>query len=193
MAEKDELLDHDYDGIQEYDNDLPRWWIALFWLTIAFAVVRVGYYHFGPGLLQEERLAVDMAALEEVRSAHQPVVSAGNADSLLALVSDADALAKGQEVFTTKCLACHGPQAQGLVGPNLTDDYWIHGGALTDLKRVVVEGVPEKGMIAWGALMPESEINAVVAYIRSLRGTNPPNPKQPEGALVEFGEQGEPL
>ena len=187
MADKDELLDHDYDGIQEYDNDLPRWWVNIFWLTALFAVVRVGYYHFGPGLLQYQRLAVEMSELEATRAASAAKAGAGvsvTEAGLLALTKDTAALKKGAEVFTAKCVACHLEHGQGLVGPNLTDDYWIHGGKLMDMHKVVTAGVLDKGMLAWKGVISDDEINSVVAYIWTLHGTNPPNPKAPQGDLA---------
>ena len=82
-------------------------------------------------------------------------------------------------------MACHAQQGQGLVGPNLTDDYWIHGGLISDLRTVILNGVPEKGMLSWRGILKDEEINAVTAYVWTLHGTNPPNPKKPEGELVK--------
>ena len=184
MAERDELLKHNYDGIQEYDNDLPKWWVWLFWATAIFGVFHVAYYHFGPGEFTEEILARDMQELEQIRIQSQPPVQApeDTEAALLALASNTEALAKGQSVYMTKCLACHGPQGGGLVGPNLTDDFWIHGGSLTQIQELIQKGVAEKGMLAWKGVIPDEEIQAVTIYIRSLRGTNPANPKAPEGS-----------
>lgn len=186
MAERDEKLSHNYDGIEEYDNDLPRWWVWLFWLTIVFAVVRVGYYHFGPGKLQFEQLADSMAELEEIRAAATPIGGETvNDEVLLALAKKEDVVSQGSEIYTANCLACHAPQGQGLVGPNLTDNYWIHGGSPTDIHRIIVEGVPEKGMVPWKDILNPEQIRAVTAYVWTLHGTNPPNPKDPEGELFE--------
>ncbi len=187
MADRDELLSHSYDGIQEYDNDLPRWWVWLFVLTIVWGVWRVVYYHMGPGLLQEEQLAVSMEALEKQRAAHAPasVKPVGEAE-LLAMAKDSTTLAAGKTLYEANCFACHLQQGQGLVGPNLTDEYWIHGGTIGQIHTVIAEGVPDKGMIAWKEKFTPEEINAVTAFIWTLRGTNPPNPKKPEGELVPF-------
>ena len=192
MAERDELLEHSYDGIQEYDNDLPRWWTALFILTVVYGLFYVVYYHLGPGLFAEQQLAVDMKALEKVRAqqvASSPEKSFGE-DQLLALVENDQVLELGGKVFQQKCAACHGMQGQGLVGPNLTDAYWVHGGSMRDVLDIVVKGVPEKGMLAWKGVISDEEIRAVVAYIKSIQGTNPPNPKKPEGELVELSASG---
>ncbi|MCC6953432.1 MAG: c-type cytochrome [Deltaproteobacteria bacterium] len=185
MADReDELLNHDYDGIQEYDNQLPKWWVYLFLCTIVFAVVYVGYYQFGPGLSQTEVLALEMAEMQKLAAVQAPAADSITEEMLLARASEPARLAAGQGIYAGKCLACHGPQGQGLVGPNLTDDHWIHGPLLTDMRRTVVEGVPAKGMLSWKALLSEEEIQNVVFYIHSLHGTNPPNPKQPEGTLA---------
>jgi cytochrome c oxidase cbb3-type subunit 3 len=187
MADKDELLDHNYDGIQEYDNDLPRWWVWFFVLTVVWSLGYVTYMHLGSGLHQEEEIAIAMKEQQELRATVEAKASSGtpDAESLLKLTQDESAIAKGKDVFAGKCMACHAAQAQGLVGPNLTDNYWIHGGKITDIRSVIVNGVPEKGMLAWKGVLSEEEINAVVAFIWSIRGSNPPNPKQPEGELVE--------
>lgn len=184
--EKDELLDHDYDGIQEYDNDLPRWWVNIFWLTTIFAIAYTGWTHFGK-VPQHEALARQMEGLEQVmeeRSAEK-AESALDAAGLIELASQKQALAQGAEVFAGKCAACHAAGGGGLVGPNLTDDHWIHGGKITDIRRIVQKGVVEKGMIAWEALLTTDEINAVTAYVWSLHGSQPENAKEPEGELVE--------
>ena len=181
MAKKeDELLNHDYDGIQEYDNNLPKWWVQLFWVTIIFSVVYVVYYHMMGGLNQEQVLAKEIAEMQQFH-ASQPKSEGVTEESLLALVSNPAAIQSGAAIFQAKCLACHGPQGQGLVGPNLTDDHWIHGPKLTDMRKIVVEGVAAKGMLSWKGLLTDDEISSVVAYIRTLHGTNPPNPKAPEG------------
>jgi len=184
MAKQDELLNSNYDGIQEYDNDLPRWWLYLFYITIAFGVVYVGYYMFGPGQSQEQIVIAQLA--EDAKLAAAAAPSEGpSADALIALASNADALKKGHEVFVARCVACHGPDGQGLIGPNLTDKYWIHGGKITDLVKVVENGVLDKGMLAWKGVLQPAELQSVVAYVWSIRGTTPANPKAPQGDLVE--------
>ena len=183
MSDKDELRNKNYDGIQEYDNDLPGWWLGIFWVTIIFSIVYPFIYDFGPGKFASETVEAEVA---EVRSkASGPNSVQANEGSLLKLTSDSTALAMGKDIFATKCAACHSPQGQGLIGPNLTDDFWIHGGGLPDIQRVVTEGVLEKGMIAWRGQLTPDQINAVSAYIWTLRGTNPPNPKEPQGEKYE--------
>jgi cytochrome c oxidase cbb3-type subunit 3 len=98
--------------------------------------------------------------------------------------SEASVLAAGEKTYIVSCSPCHGPQGQGLVGSNLTDDYWIHGSEFKDTLRTISNGVPDKGMIAWKDSMQPSEIYAVASYILTLRGTDPPNPKAPENEIT---------
>jgi cytochrome c oxidase cbb3-type subunit 3 len=186
MAKKDELLDHNYDGIQEYDNDLPRWWLGLFWFGILFGIGYTALYHFGSWQFTSEKIDAEMAKIDAMKQeavAAVPAAATGE-DALLKLVSDDAALAKGKELFIAKCAACHLEQGQGLVGPNLTDDYWIHGGKISDIRHIIEVGVVDKGMIAWGPLMSADEVNQVTAFVWTLHGTNPPNPKAPQGELM---------
>lgn len=175
----DKLLDHDYDGIKEYDNPLPRWWVALFWFGIVFAIVYVPYYHFGPGPLAAEEYAAEMAAA----AAAMPEKKEASAADLEAARKDPAALAAGEQTFVKLCAACHRNDLGGLVGPNLTDDHWLHGGSMKDIVHIINVGVPEKGMISWSSQLKPDEIVAVAAYIKSKRGTNPPNPKAPQGEV----------
>lgn len=173
----DELLDHDYDGITEYDNPLPGWWLALFYFGLVFAVVYVPYYHFGPGPLAEEEYQAELAAAAEM----YPEKSGPSAGELAAAQKDPARVAAGKATYDKLCVACHAPDGGGLVGPNLCDDFWKHGGSMKDVVAVITEGVPEKGMIAWKSQLKDDEIISVAAYIKSLRGTTPANPKAPEG------------
>lgn len=178
---RDELLDHEYDGIREYDNPLPRWWLYLFYGCIVFAVVYVPYYHFGPGPLPHDEYAAEME--EAARNA--PAVAALDPEALKALVEDPQRVAAGKDLYNRNCVACHGPDGGGLVGPNLTDNHWIHGdGSMVGLVKVISDGVPEKGMIAWKAAMKQGEIESVAAFVATLQGTTPANPKAPEGRQV---------
>lgn len=183
----DELLKHNYDGIEEYDNDLPLWWQWLFWGTAIFGVIYVLYYHVGPGMNQEEVLALEMETAAKKKawaegSAEQEVDQEAE---LLAMVGDQDRIESGKKLFQGKCMACHGMYGEGLVGPNLTDNYWKHGGTLKEIKSTIENGVVEKGMLAWKASLSADDIEDVVVYVWSLNGTNPPNAKPQEGTLVE--------
>jgi cytochrome c oxidase cbb3-type subunit 3 len=179
--ERDRRLGHDADGIEEYDNPLPGWWVWIFWATIVFSVGYWGWYELGPGpsviaLHEAEERA---AAEQEARRA--AAAGAATVASLRALAKDAAAMAAARQVFETRCAACHGPAGQGLIGPNLADEYWLHGGDLLEIRRVIENGVPDKGMVPWkGALSPR-EIDMAAAYVSTLQGTNPPNPKPPQG------------
>lgn len=183
----DHLLDHDYDGIQEYDNPLPRWWVMLFYGSIVFAVFYVPWYHFGPGKLALEEL---QAEVTEATGKAQAATAAATGsepgaapapDPYAALIGDAGRIDKGKGIFAARCAACHGPDGGGLVGPNLTDRHWKKGGAMKDIVRVITRGVPGSAMVAWNQQLSEDEIVDVALFIKSLKGTSPANPKAPEG------------
>lgn len=180
--DRDRLLDHEYDGIQEYDNPMPRWWVNIFWATIAFSIVyaiNVGPVGSGPGRIAQYE--ADVAAAKARLPQEAP---SADASQLAALVRDPAALAAGRAVYEKNCASCHRPDGGGLIGPNLTDDAWLHGGTLADVLRTVDVGVLDKGMPGWGKILKPAELTAVVAYVASLRGTNPPEPKAPQGAVV---------
>ncbi len=261
--EKDVLLDHDYDGIKELDNDLPPWWVYLFYVTIVFAVVYLIYYHvadigdlpavelqkeynpnwekansgpfsayqsplksvegdltpylkeqfahyIGPDVSSDELLmaamqkadADQLAKLKEdfpdlwekLTSAEGPVEPAAapaqtSAETVPAAeikaLKDAESLAEGKAIFTKNCVSCHGAHGEGGIGPNMTDDYWLHGPKMSQMVHTITVGVPAKGMIPWRGTLKEDQIIKVASYLRTLRGTNPPNAKAPQGELVE--------
>jgi len=176
-SEEEKLLDHHYDGIQELDNPLPRWWVWLFYLTILFGFVYFLYYtFFGPTLVQE---------LEKDLAKNSPVKGEDQFADLEMVIKKPEVIQTGKGVYDKNCVSCHNTVGQGMIGPNLTDDYWIHGkGKPQDILKVVVEGVSSKGMLAWGKQLKPEELKAVVAYVVSLRGTNPSNPKEPQGEKV---------
>ncbi|MEO7037519.1 MAG: cbb3-type cytochrome c oxidase N-terminal domain-containing protein [Polyangiaceae bacterium] len=180
-APEAELLEHEYDGIQEYDNPLPRWWV---WMWVGSFLFSIGYffhYHvshngvsIADGYEQDMREARE---LEAKSSLAQPV----SEDSLNKLTLDAALMTDAQTLFVSKCSPCHGEHAQGIIGPNLTDGSWIHGrGSLTDIYGVVEGGVAAKGMPAWGRLLTPIELRKVVAFVGTLRGKNVPG-KAAEG------------
>lgn len=184
--EKDILFDHEYDGIRELDNSLPPWWVAMFYITIVFAVVYLGYYHLtGYGIDQETEYALEMERAEEAVQAHLAKQADRIDETNVVALQDPQDLALGETVFTTYCSACHGQLGEGGVGPNLTDQYWLHGGSITDVFKIIKYGVPEKGMIAWNTQLRPAEIQKVASYIMTLVGTNPPNGKEPQGELYE--------
>ena len=173
------LLDHDADGIRELDNLLPRWWVWLFYLTIVFSAGYLGYYHvLKAGDLQAAEYKREARRGEEIKGAALAKFEAGI--GTLAPETNQVVLAQGQQVYTTMCAPCHRPDGGGLVGPNLTDGYWIHGSNYVESVKTIVNGVPEKGMLTWRGVLKPNEIQAVASFIYTLRGTHPPNPKPPE-------------
>ena len=181
------LLDHEADGIRELDNLLPRWWVWLFYLTTVFAIVYMLYYHvLRVGDLQAAQFVKESKQGEQIKSAALAKFEASL--GTLEPSKDQVTLAKGQQTFTTLCAPCHRPDAGGLVGPNLTDDYWIHGSNYIDNLRTIINGVPEKGMLSWKTMLKPTEIQSVASYIYTLRGTHPQNPKPPEN-LAPQGPQ----
>ena len=173
------LLDHNYDGIQELDNQLPRWWVWTFYITIIFSAVYLVYYHVAKaGDLQAVEYDKEMKAGAAIKGAAMTKFESSIAT--LTPSSDAAVLEAGRQTYTKLCAPCHRPDAGGLVGPNLTDDYWIHGSNFVDNVKTIWNGVPEKGMITWKKTLKPTEVYDVASYIYTLRGTHPPNPKPPE-------------
>ena len=177
---KDEIHSHhDFDGIQEYDNDLPPWWKTLFYVSIVFAVGYMLHFHvFKTGMLQEDEYKMEMeeAALLAAKNVDDP-----NAVTNYEVLTETAALESGKSIFSTNCAACHGQEGQGSVGPNLTDEYWLHGGDVNDIFKTVKYGVPAKGMVPWQGKLTKDQILEVSSYILSLQGSNPANAKEPQG------------
>jgi cytochrome c oxidase cbb3-type subunit 3 len=174
------LLDHDYDGIQELDNQLPRWWVWLFYITIIFAAVYLVYYHVAKaGDLSAAEYVKEMKAGEQLKAA-----AMGKFESSIASLqpsTDVVVLENGRQTYAKFCAPCHRADGGGLVGPNLTDDYWIHGSAYADNVKVIWDGVPAKGMITWKTVLKPDEIQSVASYIYTLRGAKLASPgKLPE-------------
>ena len=186
MTEKDDplLLDHEADGIRELDNKLPRWWVWLFYFTIIFAVMYMSYYHvFAKGALATQgQMKAEYDAEMQIGDAIKSATMTRFETDLgtLSPSKDPNVLAEGKKTFLTLCAPCHRPDGGGLVGPNLCDEYWIHGSNFVDNVKTIWNGVPEKGMITWKKTLKPSEIFDVASYIYTLRGTHPPNPKPPE-------------
>ena len=174
-------MDHDYDGIREYDNPLPRWWVRIWLCTFLFSVGYFFHYHVsGNGTSVAASYEADMAEAREAeakRSLAEPV----SEESLSKLMSDAALMTDAKALFGLRCSPCHGERAQGVIGPNLTDNSWIHGtGTLTDIYTVAEGGVASKGMPAWGRTLTPIELRKVVAFVGTQRGKNVPG-KAPEG------------
>jgi cytochrome c oxidase cbb3-type subunit III len=182
--EADIMLQHAHDGIYELDNRLPPWWVSLFYATIVFSFGYIGYYHFSGtehGQLIEYKQAMHDLALVRYEAADRQA-DAVNENSATQL-KDQASIDLGKGIFIAKCAACHGQKGEGTVGPNMTDDYWIHGGGIKNVFKTIKYGVPDKGMIAWADQLKPSEIQAVGSFLLTLRGTNPPNPKAPQGTI----------
>ncbi len=187
------LLNHDYDGIQELDHPLPQWWLGIFYATIVFSVFYVGYYMTGIGPTLQDELKVSMGEIEKQKASATQAAGSGQApsgDFLKAILQDPERVKNGSTVYTSKCAACHGDKGQGLIGPNLTDDFWLHtDGGLEALAKVIRVGVPEKGMPPWESILPPNEVHEVVAFIGSIHGTQPSGAKEPQGEKREWKVQ----
>jgi cytochrome c oxidase cbb3-type subunit 3 len=188
----DRLLDHEYDGIREYDNPLPRWWLLIFWISIAWSVVYLANLvpgvGSGPGRVRqyESEMAAARARYGDPATATLVV-----GDSTIATVAaDPARIAAGHAAFVTNCVACHREDGGGNIGPNLTDEYWLHGGRPSQIHGTISGGVLDKGMPAWGAVLKPDEVLSVAAYVTTLRDTHPKDPKEPQGEKEESEEPG---
>jgi cytochrome c oxidase cbb3-type subunit 3 len=182
---EDRLLDHEYDGIKEYDNPMPRWWLGTFWVTIAFSVLYVlNVPGVGNGKGRIADYDVEMAKAAALAAEHDPLNGLTDA-KLVALSSDAATRALGSATFATTCSSCHLADGGGLIGPNLTDAYWLHGGKPMEIIKTINDGVAAKGMPAWGKILKPEQLRAVAAYVITLRGTTPKAPKAPQGVNVD--------
>lgn len=185
----DNLMSHSYDGIQEYDNPAPGWWSLIFLATIVFSVGYWIYYHQGPGKSIHEEYARDWKHNRKVWAEYQKKLAASapkTDEALLAkLAKDPATLEIGKKVFMIHCQSCHTPDGKGLVGPNLTDDYQIHGSTRMDMYTVVLNGGrKDKGMISWRPVLKPKELIAVTVYVSNMRHKNIKG-KPPEGKKVE--------
>ena len=185
--EQDVQLDHDYDGIKELDNSLPPWWIYGFYFTILFAGVYMYRYHISKSSpLQVEELAIEKIQAEKDKVAFMATLANNVDETSIAYNPTAELLAEGKVIFVKNCVSCHGPEAQGAsIGPNLTDEYWIHKGGIKDIFKTIKNGVQEKGMIPWGQQLSNAQIAAVATFIKSLQESHPANPKAPQGDKYE--------
>jgi cytochrome c oxidase cbb3-type subunit 3 len=180
--EKDILLSHDYDGIQELDNELPPWWVWLFYLTIFFSFAYIIRFYVMDGPTQAEEYEIEMAEakkeVEEYLKNTPDLVNLENVEYL----TDASSIEAGNKIFQTNCAACHTADGGGLIGPNLTDEYWILGGGIKDVYKTIANGGrPGKGMISWSSTLRPTQMQQVASFVLSLKGTTPNNPKAPEG------------
>jgi cytochrome c oxidase cbb3-type subunit 3 len=179
------LMGHAYDGIHEYDNPLPGWWSAIFWATIVFAAAYGVFYHVGHwGKTPQEKYAVALTSYESQRGARDRAEAASvNEDALARRSADPKVLADGRTVFLARCASCHTDDGRGLIGPNLTDEFQLHGQSRMDIYTTVKKGVPNTAMLAWGEQLPPADVIAVATFVTTLRGQNIPG-KGREGQPV---------
>jgi cytochrome c oxidase cbb3-type subunit 3 len=178
------LLAHDYDGIKELDNTLPPWWVYLFYGCIVFAVVYLVRFEIMGGDNQETELKNEMAQAKIDVAQYMKTAPDLMDEKTVTLLTDPADLAAGKAIFTTNCVACHRPDAGGQIGPNLTDDKWILGGGIKNVFHTLVNGGRDgKGMISWKATLKPKEMQKVASYVLSLQGSNPVDPKAPEGEV----------
>lgn len=189
--EKDIMLDHDYDGIRELDNSLPPWWKYGFYLTIFVSIIYLYRYHIShDGQSQQEEFAAEMQKGEEDKAAYL-AKSANNVDeNNVTLMTSAADLADGKEIFIKNCAPCHLADGGGTVGPNLTDEYWLHGGSLKDIFKSIKYGWQDKGMKSWKDDLSPKQIQELSSFIKSLKGTHPATPKAPQGEIYIEATEG---
>lgn len=182
--EADLLMDHDYDGIKELDNNLPPWWVYLFYICIIFGVIYVVRYDVLGADDQEMELKKELAQAKIDVAEYMKTAPDLMDEKTVVLLTDAPSLNEGKTIFTTNCAACHRADGGGQIGPNLTDDKWILGGGIKNLFHTITNGGRDgKGMIAWKGTLKPKEIQKVASYILSLQGSNPKDPKEAEGEV----------
>jgi cytochrome c oxidase cbb3-type subunit 3 len=187
--ENDILFDHNYDGIRELDNSLPPWWVALFAITVVFSIGYLYIYHFsGIGIGSKQEYETEVKVAKKAVKAYLATQADLVDESNVTVLTSANDIATGKSIYMANCVPCHGANGEGGVGPNMTDDYWIHGGDIGSLFKTVKYGVPEKGMISWQAQIKPAEMQKVVSYIWTLYGTKPANGKAPQGVEVKREE-----
>jgi cytochrome c oxidase cbb3-type subunit 3 len=190
--EENIMLDHNYDGIKELDNHLPPWWKALFYGSIVYAVVYLLIFHvFKTAPLQEEKYEMEMAAAAAIRVNQTATVIVDFDENDVTFNDDGAALIAGKDFFESQCAICHKADGGGLAGPNLTDEYWKHGGSMTDIYTVLKKGVQGTAMIPWESKLNPNKLREVASYVKSLQGTNPVGGLPPDGTLFVEPKEGD--
>ena len=182
--ESDVILDHDYDGIKELDNVLPPWWVYLFYGCVVFAIVYLVRFHIVGDYTQKEEY--EMAMVQAAKDHEEYLKTAPDLVNLdnVVLLTDASSISEGQKIFSTNCVACHGGNLQGGIGPNLTDDHWINGGGVKNIFKLISEGSAANPVMApWKEAIKPSDIQKIASYIISLKGSNPEGAKAAEGEI----------
>jgi len=188
--EGDVLLDHDYDGIHELDNNLPPWWVWGFYLTIFWGLLYLGYYHLVPTSVdQAAEFAAQMEQLEMDRAAALADAAMQVDESNVVELSDAASLEAGKKLYMDKCVSCHLADGGGSVGPNFTDAYWIHGGDIASVFSTIKYGVLEKGMLSWKDDLNPLQMQQVASFVINFQGSTPAVGKEPQGELWEAMEE----
>jgi cytochrome c oxidase cbb3-type subunit III len=180
-------LGHNYDGIRELNNRLPGWWLYGFYATILFAGIYLWRYHVThTAPLSGEELKIALIKGDEQTKAYLAKAANNVDENTVTLIKDAAALQGAEVIFKSTCKTCHGEKGEGnQIGPNLTDDYWIHGGGIKDIFKTIKYGFPEKGMQSWKDQYTAIQMAQLASYVKSLQGTNPPNAKAPQGELYK--------
>jgi cytochrome c oxidase cbb3-type subunit 3 len=180
------IQDQPFDGIREDDNPLPNWWKSIFYACILFAVGYMVVMHTDflvhartPQAVLEAEISAMKARQDSIRALRPPFVYA----EMTAQRNDATLLAAGRKMFVANCVACHAAGGAGNIGPNLTDDFWLHGGRIDSVAMTIQNGVPSKGMPTWGNQFDDDQIKTLAIFVKSLRGSHPANPKAPQGVL----------
>ncbi len=182
--EKQLLMDHDYDGIKELDNNLPPWWVYLFYACILFAVIYMVRFEIMGAPDQDAELKAEMDQAKIEVAEYMKTAPDLMDENTVVFLDDPASIDRGKEIFTTNCVACHRADGGGQIGPNLTDDYWVLGGGIKNLFHTIANGGRDgKGMIAWKGTLKPKEIQAVASYVISLRGSDPKDPKAPDGEI----------
>lgn len=184
--EQDIMTNHDYDGIRELDNQLPRWWVWGFVFTVVFAfgyLYRFQVAHSAPN--PEEEFEIAMKEAEAQKLEYLAHAASKVDENSVVIITDATSIEEGRKMFVSTCAPCHGERGQGVVGPNLTDDYWLHGGSINDVFKTIKYGYPEKGMKSWKDDFAPTQLAKLASYVKTLHGTNPINAKEPQGDLYK--------
>jgi cytochrome c oxidase cbb3-type subunit III len=176
------MMEHAYDGILEIDNPIPAWFMTLFYGSIIVSVVYMFAYHVvGDGQIMTTEYKEQMVEGETIKQAYMKQFASSINENNVTLLKDETSLKEGKKMFTQNCVACHAADGGGGVGPNLTDEFWIHGSTIKSVYHTISEGVAEKGMIAWKKSLNSIQMQQVASYILSLKGTIPAKPKEPQG------------
>lgn len=181
------VLDHDYDGIEELDNNLPSWWLNSFIISIVWGFAYFAYHNIlYPADVHEQKYTAEVQAYEQAKQEKAMLLAsqkkALSPEETLALMQDPASIKAGEALYTERCLACHAAGGAGQIGPNLADAYWLNGdGSPSSIQTIIDKGVTTQGMPAWEAVFSDEELIQITAYVVSLKGSNPANPKAPQG------------